>query len=169
LDSKKIPWWKWLLAACGVLTLVIGGGLLFSLLRSAGSSGGASEITLHPERQNEILAARRTESLCTRLGLEAEQEAEVSAILQEFMAKRNADREANAGNVFAMMQARRAGMQELDGKLRAVLKPEQIEKLDALKADLFGRMGQLQQLRPLLAPGMPELPLPTQNAPGNPQ
>lgn len=156
MDKNKIPPWKWVLAGAGVITIVVGGGYaLWNLAARPAASAGPSELTLYPERQDEILAARRAEGVAERLNLSPEQQQKLTVIMAEFMASRDAERDQHQGNVLARLQARRAAMQAMDGKMQKLLSPEQAEKYATLKSEMFGRIVQLQQLRPLLGSGLP--------------
>lgn len=158
MKTKLIPPWKVAMATCGVLTIVAGGALaIWQLIQARDNASGPSELTLHPERQNEILASRRADVIAERLGLTPQQSVEMTRLISEFMESRNADRENNAGNMLALMQSRRAAMMEMDSKISALLKPEQQEKFQQMKGEMFGRIGQLQQLRPLLGENLPPL------------
>lgn len=158
METRPIPPWKVALATCGVMTIVAAGAFgIWQLMQARGNASGASELTLYPERQNEILASRRADGIAERLGLTPEQSVEMTALMSEFMEARNADRENNAGNMLALMQSRRAAMMEMDTKISAMLNPEQQEKFQQMKGEMFGRIGQLQQLRPLLGENLPPL------------
>jgi hypothetical protein len=159
MDANRIPPWKYVMAGFGVATLVVGAGyILWFMVQSRQAHSGPTELTLHPERQNEILAQRRTESIAERLALTPEQSVEVAAMLEEFVTQRNAERVENAGNLLGTIQSRRAAMQRLDSQMQAILTPEQQKNFTAMKAELVNRAGQLQQFRPLLGNALPQLP-----------
>lgn len=159
-SPPAVPWWKWALAACGAATIVaaIAAGAAYAVSQHNAASR-RSELTLHPERQNEILAARRAETLAERLGLDPQQTGQLSALMARMREERIAAREQHAGDLWGMVQARRSAMAGFEAELRGILKPEQMPAFDELKQDLFGRVQALQGMRGLLGGGvLPELP-----------
>jgi hypothetical protein len=163
MDLSSVPMWKRVLAGCGLLTLVVSAVVITARVVEGQAAAGPSELTLHPERQDEILADRRADSLGQKLGMNPEQTAELSRIIEGFQQARLADRQQYAGNLLGLMQARRAAMQDLDTQVQALLTAEQRANYANVKSDLMGRVAGLQQLRPMLAPNMPALPLPGAN------
>lgn len=161
MDTKKIPAWQWVLAGCGVATLA--GAAVFAAMHLTGAAdrgGGPSALTLHPERQEEIIAARRADQLAARLGLDTAQTAQAAEILGRFRARRAEDRARHQGDVMGLIQARQGAMAEFEREMQAILRDDQRAAYDAARADITGRLMDLRAMRSSVAPGLPELPLP---------
>lgn len=154
-EAKKVPWWKYALAAAGAVYLVGMAIWAVTALRAQPGQTGPSELALHPERQDEILAQRRADAMKEELGLSAEQAAKLTGIVQEFQQARKerflgAAETGPLGRMQAMMQLR-AEMRE---KLGAVLSPEQLAQFEEKQEQrIMGAMGAIRSagLNPMAA------------------
>ncbi len=107
---------------------------------------GPSELTLHPERQEAIIAERRAASLAAELRLNAEQRAAVEAIMLEARRSLIDLRAKHAGDVLGMIQARRNHMQSVSEQIQAQLNPEQQERFVDMRSDVLERVGLLRAI-----------------------
>lgn len=108
---------------------------------------GPTSLTLHPEKQEEIISERRARELQSRLGLTEEQIPAVTQIVIDIRAQLRAMREASSGRSRDMFQLRTALMEEFDTRLAALLTEEQRARFDAVQADRSARIGKGMDLR----------------------
>jgi len=137
--TKAIRILKGALAAAGVVTLAAGFGAAGWWAVDAGR-GGPSELALHPERQDEINAAREAAALADRLALTPAQQASVAAIQLRFrqgLAAQRADpADELVSRAFSRLQATLARNREI----AAVLTPAQRETFAAMQQEQVQRM-----------------------------
>ncbi len=137
---------KLTLAGAGAgLSLACAALILFGYV-SGPRPQGPSELTLHPERQEEIIAGRRAGELKTRLGLSDDQTAQLSQMLVSFRAELREHRRQNAGNPAARIAAGRQKLQGFADQIRGILTEEQRARFDAMREDRMQRMESLRGL-----------------------
>jgi hypothetical protein len=138
---------KMVLAGAGACFLAA--GILFGVYKLAYGSqdAGPSSLTLHPENQEQIICERRANELAGKLNLNAEQTAQVSALVKQLRADGRAVRAQNAGDPQTMIAARVAGFQDFNTKMNALLRPDQQAKYQEVEQNLRGRFGQVLALR----------------------
>jgi len=151
-DQPAVPKWKYVLAAVGVLYLV-GAALwaAFAVMNAAGKQG-PSELALHPDRQDTILARQRAAAMQADLGLSEEQTIELAAIFEGFHRARKDILRSGGGDRGTLMMARLQGFQDLQQEVQAVLSPAQYE---AFQDKLYERTGGfLQAMRKMRQQGL---------------
>jgi hypothetical protein len=155
--GNKLPLWKKILAGAGVVTIAVGVGYTGYNLATA-NAGGPSELTLHPERQDEINAQRKAEALRDELRLSPAQTEQVAEIYYRFRLDRREAEATSAGNPTARIMARMSIMQALEGEIMALLDEEQRAIFAENRLDRFGKLQELHGLvqRGKLKPILPE-------------
>ena len=155
--EQKLPLWKKVMAGAGVITIVAGVAYTGYFVATA-NAGGPSEMTLHPERQDEINAQRRAEALSAELGLTPEQTEKVAGIYYHYRIDLREKEQAAAGNLTARALTRMSTMQALEGEIMAVLDEEQRAQFAQTRLDRFGKLRELRSLvqRGEIKPILPE-------------
>ncbi|HOZ46497.1 MAG TPA: hypothetical protein PLO37_05945 [Candidatus Hydrogenedentes bacterium] len=82
MERPRKPIWKLVLAAIGVIYLMLFAGYLVFAAVEKSKPRGPSELEAHPERANEIMARQRAEEFQERLGLSDEQTQQIADILK---------------------------------------------------------------------------------------
>jgi len=139
-EKKSIPVWKWFLAAVGVAYLVGGAVWLAFHIAPDGETPGPSELALHPERQEEILAQRRADELAGKLGLDAEQAAEMAAVMRDMQQQRKSLMREHGGDRVAMAMNGMQMMQDMQERARAILTDEQYAAFETEMNDRVSRL-----------------------------
>lgn len=107
---------------------------------------GPSELALHPDRQDEILAKRKATELQEKLELTDDQTQKVTAILLEAR-KETADFIRNGPtDQMERFAEGRSRLQSLQDQIAAVLTPEQREKFQKVVDDRRERTGAIINL-----------------------
>jgi Spy/CpxP family protein refolding chaperone len=129
--AKPISKIKLLLAGVGVITLVVAAGYLAKMAVTPAQHHGPSELSLHPERQDSILAGRRAQMLQKRLGLNSDQTKQVAQLIEK--AKKESDGFISDPTLDpgAKLMAARSKMQDVMAQIEPLLTPEQKEKFGA--------------------------------------
>jgi len=125
--AKKYSKLKLILAGIGVVYLVGGAvyaGHHFWTNRSAAKT---PNMAAHPERAGDMLIDREMERYSTQLGLTEEQKKQVHEIV------------AKAGVVNVPPAQAMQGMMEVQKKVREILTPEQLQKMDQAQGDRANR------------------------------
>jgi len=134
MASRKPSKVKLILVSVGTAACVAAATLSVIAYFSDGSaSAGPSELTLHPERESEVLAKRRAARAQDELGLRPEQTKQLQTVLADFRASHMQARQENSGNLLGMIAARREQFDELDARIMSILDEEQVEKYEALR------------------------------------
>lgn len=105
---------------------------------------GPSELTLHPEKQDTIVAERRAAQFKERLGLTDDQTEQLAQMLQRFRNEMREQRKQMKGEPAERLALGRAKVQGFADQLRGMLTEEQQAKFDALRADRTQRMDTLR-------------------------
>lgn len=137
---------KLILASVCAALATVSAGFVIAGYASGSRPKGPSELTLHPELQEQILAERRAKEIQEKLSLTEEQTVKVR---DEVMALRNdlhALRRENKGNGEAFRPMARARLGKFTGNLRALLTEEQRVQFDAIKSDRMERLDALREM-----------------------
>jgi len=149
LPKQALPVWKLILAGAGVVTIVAcavyGGSRLVGR-----EAGGPSSLTLHPERQNEILAQRRADQLREELNLSPEQTARVFEVYYRFQNALQEMEAATKGSPAARIMARTSGRREIQDAILEILTADQRE---VYLAGFRQQLDQINELRALMDRG----------------
>ncbi len=125
---REIPKTQLVLAACGVLTLVAATAAGVMLLMP-GEPPRVSELALHPEQQDEILARREAEKLQKQIDLSAEQTDQVAELWLKYRKQAQATPAAGSAGQMQMVGRMMSRMQ-LSSDIRKLLTPEQQTAFD---------------------------------------
>lgn len=143
---------KAVLAGVGVVTLVVG-AVLATQRFVAAQADGPSDLTLHPEKQDEIVAARWADTLGADLNLTPEQSTQVAALFKGFREDMQAMREASTGQMGGQVIQRLMRVQQLDTDVLALLNPEQAEIYQVRREERVSRIRNLAtspDMKPML-------------------
>ena len=143
IDWKAIPKWKLALAAVGIVYLcgfVVWG--VYAATSENTRTQGPSELAANPERQDEILAQRRADTMQQQLDLSSEQRDDVEALIEEYTNKARAYREEERDP--EVRRSKMIGLREqFQDDLYARLSPEQQAQFDNMsmpeRARIIGR------------------------------
>ncbi|HPO15807.1 MAG TPA: hypothetical protein PLI09_20365 [Candidatus Hydrogenedentes bacterium] len=114
---------------------------------SAPRAKGPSELTLHPENQEQVVAERRALELKERLALTEEQTRQVADMFTEFRKEIREVRKENPGGALgSRIPAMRERAQQMGDQIRGILTEDQRKKFDEQRADRMQRLGAVQQL-----------------------
>lgn len=125
---REIPKTQLILAACGVITLVAAaaGGVILLLPKEPPQ---VSQLALHPEQQDEILARREAEKLQEQIDLSAEQTDQVADLWLKYRKQTQETQATGPGGPMQMMGRMQSRMQ-LSSDIRKLLTPEQEKAFD---------------------------------------
>ncbi len=147
--SKEEPSQKKILyaALAALIGCAAGSYALYNAWASQPANTGPTELTLHPERQQEIMAERRADRIQEKLNLSDEQAAQMEEIMRGMGEEmRRMGPPPAGGGIREMMARRRGHMQQMDEKVRAILDDEQFEKYQAEKKKRMQAMGGMRQM-----------------------
>jgi Spy/CpxP family protein refolding chaperone len=125
--AKKHSKLKLILAGVGVVYLVGAGMWAGQAYWKSRTAGNQPNMAAHPERAGEMMVDREIERYSGQLGLSDAQKRQVRDIVQK----------AGVTNV-PPVQAMQ-GMMEVQKKVREILTPEQLEKMDKAQNDRMGK------------------------------
>jgi len=142
-DLRKTPKLKLFLAAMGILTLLVAaGGTVVAIVSR--ETPQVSDLALHPERQDEILARREADGYRDQLGLSEEQTVKIAEILLDARKRAIASKaETVAGPQQMMVRMRDRG--QATEAIRAILTPEQQAAFDKSPAGKRREMMQIMR------------------------
>jgi hypothetical protein len=123
-------------------------GAFFAVFVAIGAyrAEGPTELTLNPENQERIVSERRARELKAALDLDGEQVRQLTESVMAIREEGRRLRAENAGNMMAMMGARRLQMENFDRQVRAILREEQLPKYEEFKGLQRSRMGAVREL-----------------------
>ena len=159
---KKMPWWKYGLAALGVVYAIGTVIWIVLLVSKTYAPSGPTALAMHPEQQDALLALRRAEKMQADLGLTPEQTEQVAKIMEGFHAERK-ERFLSApeGQPMARMQAMMELREKVRTELSTVLTPEQLEQYsDGQQQRFSGVFSALREsgIAPVNAAAAPKTP-----------
>jgi len=148
MSAKPANKLKLILACIGAGFCVAGAILAITAFTADSAAKGPSELTLHPENQEQIVARRRAAEFQHVLSLTDEQTAQLTEVIVLFRRQAKEIRWQNAGNNAGLFMAGRRKMEEFDQALRKILTSEQWTQYQERKMIRRERFGALQQLLP---------------------
>ncbi len=137
---------KLVLAACGVITLVVMVVMGAMAVVNAAHPRGPSELSMDPAHQDEILAQRKALDWKEKLDLSDEQAAKVAEILLATRKEIGVVLRENAGDRMAIRATGRQRLEDVYEQVSAILNDEQRAKLDAMRDERRERIGQVLQM-----------------------
>lgn len=140
-DKKKI--WGAAMAAGAAVILA---GLSVFWFFSGPRPTGPTALTLHPEKQEDIIADRRTQELKQVLSLSEDQAKQVTEVVKELRADMHALRAQHPGDLAGMIKDGKTRMQAFHESMRTLLTEEQRQTYDAMKRNRQERFGMMRQM-----------------------
>ena len=133
------PKWKKALAVLGALYVIaFVAWAIHAVYGRTVRQHGATELAAHPERQDEILAARKAEQLQDLLGLSHDQTQWLQDFIYDARKNRPGPPPVDPEDRAASMEARMAEMQERRAFIEGLLTEEQLAKLQELPRAVVG-------------------------------
>jgi len=146
MADQKISKKKLFLAAGAAAVAVTCAAVIAWGYASGSKPKGPSELTLHPENQEQIVAERRALELQRNLNLTEEQTAQVTEALMTLRRDLRTLRAENKGGAPVMFGAGRERMQQFLNTVRGTLNDEQRQRFDNMKEDRMGRFSAMRQI-----------------------
>jgi hypothetical protein len=146
MAEQKVSKKKLFLAAGAAVVAVTCAAVIAWGYASGPKPKGPSELTLHPENQEKIVAERRALELRRNLDLTEEQTAQVTEALMALRRDIRTLRAENRGDAPVMLGAGRERMQQFLDTVRGTLDDEQKQRFDSMTQDRMGRFAAMRQI-----------------------